>query len=339
MRDLIVKNKILRLFILFFILQCHPTISYANHFSWLIDPCKEYISNMSDADFWKSACCVVVGLVAFEKSISVAKATWGFFFRKQTQQPAPPAQPQPQNHTPQAVSQAVSTAVNQEFARFMLELRSEALDYQARDELRDVKKRLTRTESNNVVLCRDFARLSIQCRDLKERMQRRNASDSSTSSLEEDQESQKIIQRRIGLPPLRLERLRELHRKTSASALSQRLIDKDVSSPSQTSSDSDENDESDDSKTIKLSSSSHSSGSSSLRFSRKKGSRRLKGHLKKKNRLCFRPYLHVDLISKSLIDHGSHVRMLGSSQQNIFYLMKNMLFKTNFQHHDLQHQH
>ena len=55
--------------------------SLTHPFSWLYDSGKEYLSTVSDVDFWKGACCVVVGLFAVEKCAPLAKKTFNFIFR------------------------------------------------------------------------------------------------------------------------------------------------------------------------------------------------------------------------------------------------------------------
>lgn len=78
MRKLIVIN-------LFWLLCLSSYAIEANPFSSLYESGKDYITNMNDVDFWKGACCVVVGLFALDKGIplvtSAAKSTWRFIFR------------------------------------------------------------------------------------------------------------------------------------------------------------------------------------------------------------------------------------------------------------------
>lgn len=58
--------------------------SEANPFSWVYDSGKEYLNNVNtinDVNFWKGACCVMVGLFAFDKCVPLAKSTLRFIFR------------------------------------------------------------------------------------------------------------------------------------------------------------------------------------------------------------------------------------------------------------------
>lgn len=84
--------KKISLVFLIFLLLFHNPHSHAHPFSWLVDSCKEYAHQFNDLDTWKKAFCVLVGVVALDKCVSITKGTWDFLFGKPSQpQSAQPA--------------------------------------------------------------------------------------------------------------------------------------------------------------------------------------------------------------------------------------------------------
>ncbi len=77
----IMKKKFIIAISFFCVLLFSSDSLEAHPLSWLYDSGKEYLSNVSDVDFWKGACCVVVGLFAVEKCAPLAKKTFRFIFR------------------------------------------------------------------------------------------------------------------------------------------------------------------------------------------------------------------------------------------------------------------
>jgi hypothetical protein len=68
------------------LLVSHNHNAQAYSFSWLVDSCvascKEYAAQFNDLDVWKKTMCVLVGIVAFDKCVSITKGTWNFLVRK-----------------------------------------------------------------------------------------------------------------------------------------------------------------------------------------------------------------------------------------------------------------
>ncbi len=78
------------------LLLSHNHNAQGYSFSWLVDSCvascKEYAAQFNDLDVWKKTVCVLVGIAAFDKCISITKGTWNFLFRKSSRSSEPVSQ-------------------------------------------------------------------------------------------------------------------------------------------------------------------------------------------------------------------------------------------------------
>ena len=88
--------KRFNLIMLSLLLLSHNHNAQGYSFSWLVDSCvascKEYAAQFNDLDVWKKTVCVLVGIAAFDKCISITKGTWNFLFRKSSRSSEPVSQ-------------------------------------------------------------------------------------------------------------------------------------------------------------------------------------------------------------------------------------------------------